>query len=148
MIHLYHESSGELKGRQAIYEYIHGGRGIVTLVSPSGQQHTYQFSRPSERDSFPEDVIFIYAIHDGIKRFYIGMVEQDKFRLTAHSRFLPDTEIVKGANYIMRMASEPNLSTPMKLYHEGMCCFCGRQLTSDKSISTGIGPKCRRRLDG
>ena len=77
------------------------------------------------------------------------MVECNKFRLTNHSRFLPDTEIVRGAKYIMKMAFTEDLQTPMKLYHEGVCCYCGRQLTSKRSIKTGIGPKCRKhRLEG
>lgn len=147
-IRLYSDSKSELIGSENIKNYIFGGRGIVTLEAPSGNSHTYAFYRPANHESFPEDIRFVYAVHNGEKLFYIGMIEQGKFRLTKNSRFLYDTDIVKGARYIMRMANEPGLDTPMKLYHEGMCCFCGRKLISNKSLSTGIGPKCRRRLDG
>lgn len=146
-IHMYPESSTKLEGCEAIRNYIYGGRGIVTLKAPSGKQHTYAFWKPTDDKSFPDDIRFVYAIHDGVKKFYIGMIEQGEFRLTNNSRFLPDTEIVKGARYIMRMATVENMVTPMELWHEGMCCFCGRKLTSEKSLSTGIGPKCSRRLE-
>lgn len=144
MYRLYPESSRKLVGAEAIRNYIYGGRGVVTLKAPSGKSHTYIFAKPKNEDVFPDDVLFVYALHEGVKQFYVGMVEKGRFRLTRHSRFLHDTEIVKGAYYIMKMATTPELDTPMELYHNGMCCFCGRQLTSEKSIDIGIGPRCKK----
>ena len=144
---IYPESSAQLVGQQTIRNYIYGGRGVVTLKAPSGKQHSYVFAKPKNTDVFPDDVLFVYALHAGVKQFYIGMIEKGKFRLTHNSRFLPDTEIVRGARYIMRMASEPDLNSKMELWHEGVCAFCGRKLSSEKSLSTGIGPRCRRRLE-
>lgn len=141
---LYPESAARLTTSVDIKNYIYGGRGIVTLEAPSGKSHTYIFAKPKNTDVFPDDVLFVYALHEGVKQFYVGMVEKDKFRLTHNSRYLPDTEIVKGAYYILRMATEPELKTPMILRHNGMCAYCGRQLSSEKSIATGIGPKCTK----
>lgn len=148
MIKVYPESSKQMKSSEAITDYIHGGRGIMKLESPSGIHHYYMFQKPADRDAFPDDVIFVYAVHEFSKKFYIGMIEEREFRLTKNSRFLPDTDIVKGAYYIIRMAKSQQLvdKTPMKLYHMGMCARCGRELTTEKSIECGIGPKCRKRL--
>ena len=148
MIKVYPESSRQLRSSQLIYNYIMGGKGIVKLEAPSGNHHYYMFQKPVDEDAFPDDVIFVYAIHDFSKKFYIGMIEQGKFRLTRNSRFLPDTDIVRGAFYIMKMAYDQNVvdKTPMKISHMGMCAKCGRQLTHEKSIVEGIGPKCRKRL--
>lgn len=149
MYKTYPESSSKLNTSEDIRNYIYGGRGIVTLKAPSGKSHTYIFSKPRDEDAFPDDVLFVYALHENVKRFYVGMVEMNKFRLTRNSRFLPDTEIVKGAKYIMKMAFSDELNTPMELWHEGVCCYCGRKLSSEKTIKTGIGPKCRKyRLEG
>lgn len=147
MLNIHHENSHELQGSQIIRDYIFGGRGVVTLLSPTGVHHSYVFKKPRNEDQFPDDVYFVYALHNGDKLFYVGMIENCQFRLTRSSRFLNDTEIVKGARYIMRMAFTPNLHTSMKLYHEGICSVCGRPLTNPKSIEVGIGPRCRRRLD-
>lgn len=147
MFKIYPESSRELIGSEAISNYIYGGRGVVKLEAPSGKSHTYVFKKPMNTDVFPDDVLFVYALHDGVKQFYIGMVENRKFRLTKNSRFLPDTEIVRGAAYIIRMANTVGFQTPMKLYHMGMCSVCGRELTSESSLETGIGPKCRKKLN-
>ena len=141
------ESSRELKGRETISNYIYGGNAVVKLEAPSGKSHTYVFSKPRNTGIFPDDVLFVYALHEGVQQFYVGMVENRRFRLTQNSRFLPDTEIVRGAAYIMRMANTPGFQTPMKLYHMGICSRCGRHLTSEDSLETGIGPKCRKLLD-
>lgn len=145
MLKLYPEYSSKLTGN-AIRDYIYGGRGVVTLKSPTGVHHTYMFNKPRNEDIFPSDVLFVYAVHDGHKLFYVGMVEDDYFRLTRHSRFDNHTEIVKGARYIMKMMHYPNMETPMELYHQGICAVCGRPLTNPKSIERGMGPACRKRL--
>lgn len=145
MFKIYPSSRHELHGCSAIYRYCMGGRGVVTLESPSGKSHTYVFKKPKENDVFPEDVVFIYALHNGEKLYYVGMIEDGKFRTTSASRFLRDTEIVRGAEYINKMMHF-DFSTPMKLYHEGVCSRCGRELTSEASLKTGIGPKCSKRV--
>lgn len=142
---LYPESRHLLEGVEDISRYIYGGKGVVTLLSPTGVQHTYAFQKPRDSDEFPDDVRFVYAVHDNCKLFYIGMVENGEFRLTKRSRFLNDTEIVRGARYIWKMANM-SFETPMKLYHEGMCARCGRQLTSEHSKIHGFGKDCLRRV--
>ena len=77
------------------------------------------------------------------------MIEDGKFRLTRHSRFLPDTDIVKGAFFIMKMVKSQELTsnTRMALYHMGMCARCGRRLESEEALKYGIGKKCRKLLN-
>lgn len=147
---IYPESSHEFTDSSLLNTYILGGRGVVTLESPGGKKHSYVYETPMNSESFPEDVRFVYALHDGIKKFYIGMIELDSFRLTRNSRFLPDTEIVKGARYIENLRHSQNFlsRSPMKIYHQGVCARCGRKLTSHKSIVTGFGRKCKKIIRG
>lgn len=147
MYKIHPENSRQLTDQKIIYDYIHGGRGVVKLQAPLGGSHTYFFKKPAEKYAFPDDVLFVYAIHDEKQLFYLGMVEKDKFRTTRNSRFLPDSDIVKGAVYIMKMATTPNFKTPMKLFHMGVCARCGSKLCAEKSLVTGIGPKCRKKID-
>lgn len=146
---VYPEYSQTLKDREIIHKYIHGGRGVVELVAPSGKKHTYAFLKPKDPTTFPDDVIFVYAFHNYEKLFYIGMIEEDVFRQTRHSRFLPDTEIVKGARYINQMANIENfaISSPMTLNHLGMCARCGRALTDEKWLKLGVGKKCMKYIN-
>lgn len=129
---------------QAIHRYLHGGAGEVTLASPrSGKAHTYAFLRPRNSRDFPPDTIFVYVVHEG-HRMYIGMLSGEDFRLTAKSRFGPDTEAVKGAYYIVKMANRQDVvdTKQMNLYHHNTCCFCGRPLKTTKALQAGIGRKC------
>lgn len=127
------------------------GKGVVTLMAPFGVRHSYLFKKPHEDSGFPDDVIFVFAVHnddDHQQLFYVGMIENNTFRLTARSRFNPDTDISRGAKYIVRMANNKELfdSTPMVAFHNGCCARCGRELTSDKAIKAGFGRKCLRRV--
>lgn len=146
MIKAHNEFAHVLDTSEKIRNYIFGGQGIVTLLSPSGISHTYVIKHPNERDQFPDDVYFVYALHENEKLFYIGMIENEVFRLTRSSRFLYDSDIVKGARYIMKMAHDDKYLSKMRLIHCGVCSRCGRPLTSVKSRITGIGPKCSKKL--
>lgn len=140
------EHRHELVGSSAIRSYLSGGRGVVTLESPTGVSHTYFYRRPDKHDMFPEDVIFVYALHNCESLHYVGMMENFKFRLTHNSKFLPDTEIVRGAQYIDKMMHK-DMKTPMKLYHEGVCARCGRPLTNSKSVECGFGSRCKKHYE-
>ena len=88
MVRIYEEYSGQLSTAHDIYNYIHGGRGVVKLEAPSGKSHNYVFTKPND-PTFPDDVLFVYALHDKTQKFYVGMIEKDKFRLTKHSELYP-----------------------------------------------------------
>lgn len=144
----YRESSSQLTNSQDILTYIHGGRGILTLEAPSGKSHTYYFTKPRNEEEFYGDIIFVYAKCNEHRR-YVGMVSDDVFKMTKSSSFLPDNEITKGAKFIVDMGRSQELvdRTPMKLYHMGVCCKCGRMLTDPVSIRRGIGPKCLKAMN-
>ena len=127
--------------------YLYGGDAVVTLESPSGTKHTYVYSKPKDSDSFPIDTRFVYCLH-GTKRFYLGMIDQDRFRLTRNSRFTEDTDIVKGAKYIENLRKNQVFldSSPMKIYHNFRCARCHRLLTDEKAIKLGYGKKCYKKL--
>ena len=133
---------------ETIHRYIHAGKGKVTLVAPSMNAHEYWFRRPANPNEFEPGTIFVSVIHEG-RPMYIGILDQGDVRLTRSSKFNPDTEAVKGAKYIAAMSINQGLvdRTPMKLYHSGKCCKCGRKLTDSKSMLDGIGRKCLKKYN-
>lgn len=145
---IFPESTTEIKDLDVLRDYIHGGKGVIMLESPSKASHNYMFSKPANESDFPDDYIFVYAVHDN-KRFYVGLMESDKFRLTKNSRFLEDTDIVKGAKYIVNLMNNENKfnQRKMTLYHCGCCARCGRELTSAESRSRGFGKKCYKKFE-
>lgn len=148
MIRLFEDAITEIEDINILYDYLHGGRAVVRLEAPSGTSHNYIFQKPANPSEFPDDIIFVYALHDNIKKFYIGTLEGDVFRLTRNSRFLPDTDIVRGAFYIVKMMKNLDLfsSTPMKIYNGGCCARCGRKLESEKFRKLGFGRKCLNKI--
>lgn len=139
-----------LTNSKVINRYIRAGKGELVLQGPSGKAHKYAFLSPKDSTNFPEDTIFVYAIHEN-KKFYLGMLQESEpwFRRTAKSAFGEDTEAVKGARYICKMANKQDLvdKTPMKLYSSGKCCKCGRPLTAPSELHEGIGKKCCKKFD-
>lgn len=144
---VYPESSYELRGADNIRNYLLGGKGVVTLQSPSGIHRTYAFNRPRYQEQFDEGTMFIYAqVSSGVWN-YVGMLTPEHiFRVTRNSRYELDHPITKGAAYIVKMMNGRITDTPMILYHCGVCSICGRKLTDPKSIAIGMGPKCRKHV--
>ena len=147
MFHTYDEAKWELQTPEEIYQYLSGGEGIVTLLSPTGVHRVYAFNKPRCASKFPKDVLFVYVQVSSGLWIYVGMWIQHKgFYLTRASNYFADSPIVKGIEYIIKMATGKITRTPMKLFHCGVCSICGRKLTSPKSIARGMGPECRKRV--
>lgn len=143
-----HEYSRRITDQNILRRYVLGGRGVLTLLNPETKiHHTYTFRRPDDASPYPNDILFVYAVHNNSKLLYVGMVESGLFRLTKNSRFISDTPIVRGARYIMRLISDDHVFsiTKMQIYHEGVCAICGRPLTGEHSLEEGVGPKCINR---
>lgn len=147
MYKVFREHKTQIKDANTLNEYLYGGKGVVELVSPSGKKHDYLFAKPTKPNFFPEDVMFVYALHEDKTLFYIGMLEKGNFKLTKSSRFLPDTEIVQGAEYIIKLVKIRGLieKSRMSVYHLGMCARCGRPLKGEKQLIKGYGKKCYRK---
>ena len=140
-------SCNQIVDSSILHRFMLGGQATLILLAPSGTYHTYCIDRPKNQGQFPDDVRFVYCLHQG-KKFYLGMIEGDEFRLTAHSRFLPESEVVKGAYYLMKLAANQLLlsSTKMQVFHTGKCARCGRSLSGAKALSWGFGKKCLQRV--
>lgn len=129
--------------KSTILDYIHGGSGELLMVAPSMKAHRYRFKFPTNSNKFPLDVVFVYVIHDD-KEMYLGIFDIKGFRLTQNSRFLRDSEVAKGAQWLSDMLfSERNFeNSSMKIFNSGTCARCGKPLNSLKAISIGFGRKC------
>lgn len=131
-----------------LYRYVNGGSGQIDLVAPSGKSHTYRFETPIDGE-FPPSVRFVHAVH-GKRKFYIGMMEDGAFRLTRHSHFDKDTEIVRGAKYIVSRLDDGQPESledcQMKMYHNGRCARCGRRLWNSRQCGEGMGRKCLQKF--
>ena len=146
MFQTYPESSYQIEDHVTLKNYILGGKGIITMKSPTGKQKTYAFNKPRNEDKFDEGTIFVYRKTDTNTWLYVGMITPYfKFRLTRASTWDTDSENVNGVRYLLKVANG-EVKNKMEIYHCGVCAVCGRRLTNWKSILRGIGPKCRKKL--
>ena len=131
---------------ETIKRYITAGKGVVTLVAPSGKAHSYLFEKPRNENNFPIGMIFVYVLHES-RRYYLGKYSNGYFNLTRNSEFDAETEAVKGAMFIAKMAISQYIvtNTEMKLYHTNKCAYCGTTLRSKKAIELGFGRVCYKR---
>ena len=142
------DANNQITDISTLEKCVFGGKGQIDLVSPSGTSHCYRFEIPKNPNRFPNDIRFVYAIHED-KKFYLGMIEHRTFRLTANSRFDVTHDVVKGAEYIVRVVNtgQDMNKLQMKFYHNGRCAMCGRKLTSNKWHKLGLGKRCLKKYE-
>lgn len=138
-------------GIEHLKEYCAGGRGVITLENTSsGNYHTYEFRRPNNPQYFAPDTIFVYTSVGKKKWLYVGMYSSSTqyFKCTRNSQFRYSHEIVKGVIWLCKhIRAGKEVVAPMAVYHEGVCCVCGRRLTTPKSVQTGMGPRCKKLME-
>lgn len=148
-VKIFPSSSHTLEGSRTIKNYCMGGNAIVTLISPSGEHHSYYIRAPWKEDKgdFASDIRFVYHKEKHNRWKYVGEIFNDgtRFKRTKSSCYWEENKVFKGAAYIVKMMNR-DFPTSMVLKHGGCCSRCGRELTDPVSIERGLGPKCHRIL--
>lgn len=147
--------------------FLNGGFGTITITNTRTDMHvTLRFAEPKPkagkaRDPFAPIFVKLFTGQEGeikLKRAYsyfgciwrkdrrTGKAQRPTFwfdSFKAKGGIKGGDACVKTVAWLMRVASgETPLVDYMQLWHEGLCCFCGRPLTQTESIKRGYGPKC------
>ena len=132
-------------------DFFLGGRAIFTLNNSStGEHRTYRIKANVPNFLYPNKSFFVGLLSgpDNNNSYqYIGIVDPNNgnVRLTSKSRMGEDSAAVKGIRYLMgRVFGSGQIHDQMEVRHAGKCGRCGRLLTHPDSLTTGIGPECRR----
>jgi hypothetical protein len=129
----------------AAIQYVRGGRGRATLVGRE-RRYTYSFGVPKGQDS-PIFVRVLVGPDNTTDYEFVGSIAEDRAsgRLAlyagakgnaAHPAFAALQWWLKAAQVSSVRAMQA------QFWHEGVCCRCGRVLTTPESIAAGIGPVC------
>jgi hypothetical protein len=130
-------------------KFFEGGRAVFTVANGKGEHYTYRIGR-----SKPEQPLFVGLLtgpNNEADYTYMGIYapETGSVRLTAKSKFTPDTKPVKVIQWAVKVIREGKpLPEGYSVQHEGRCCRCGRTLTDPLSIERGIGPECWEKTGG
>ena len=119
--------------------YIHGGHGRFTLVGRE-RRFTYRLSR-SDDDKLTFVKVLSGPDNDNDYQ-YIGFIPEGEDKLVAGRKGHPDALSFKALDWYLHHPDHP----AVELWHEGVCCKCGRTATNAQSIARGIGPHCAGEL--
>lgn len=125
--------------------YLLAGHATVTISSQkTGARYTFRINQAKDDDGEKKPMWFVglltgpdnYADYN-----YVGMLNGE-FKLTAKSKFKPDSIPVRAFHYLWHHIDAGTMPPQMEIRHEGTCGCCGRKLTVPSSIDRGIGPEC------
>jgi hypothetical protein len=144
---------GQLTNKERVRAFVLGGNAKFTLVSQkTGTRYTFKVRKADDGDVW--FVSSLYGPDNEADYAYLGLLKTapDRygaagFRVTAKSRFLPDSPQAKAFGYLWSQLPEglldfEELPEVLEFWHEGCCARCGRTLTVPSSIASGFGPEC------
>ena len=161
---------GQLTTPEALYTYIKGGHGKLTVKSLStDQRFVYRFSRLKEdQDRRGKELlnrpIFVCLVtgRDFDKWPFIGTDWLKNWPFIGTCWLKPDQRIqfntsrkntadippraLVAFEFLVSLVTRQKLPSKIEIWHEGKCCICGRELTDPTSIAQGYGPVCADKL--
>ena len=127
------------------------GRALLTFVNTDTKNHiTVKVKQMKDRDDRSKKLpIYSLSIRmngDGENGYvFAGSLFKDTLRIKWGKEVVPHSTITKISEWLIGLVKNPQLVAPnLQMFHEGICCCCGRTLTNPESIVAGIGPECRK----
>jgi len=140
----------------AVLAFLKGGKATVTLLNLETEgRHTYRLNAPGETAAERREagIVFVSVLtgpENTSHYTYIGVLVRSsgEFKLTKGSRLPMSDKRVAGFSWLARQARNETLDRfpHVEVRHHNHCGACGRKLTTPRSIDSGLGPICARRL--
>ena len=134
-------------------DFFLGGKATFTVHNTqSGEHRTYKIRKPEPTAQYPNPAWFLKQMtgNDNVNHYsYIGMIDSQNgtVRLTRASKFAEDSNTVKAARWVVsRIILGLQIPDQIDIHHSGHCGCCGKTLTEPESLTTGLGPICRKRI--
>lgn len=129
-------------------ELLTAGKAIFTVSNGLGEYFTFKIEQGKPRNGGETPPYFASVLKgpDNTKNYaYIGLyrAQSGELQCRGKSKFKPGTKehrVLVWAIHIIRNGSK--LPDGYAIEHAGLCCRCGRTLTTPQSIEAGIGPVC------
>lgn len=128
-----------------VRDYILGGRADFTIFQEPDKQVKY-----SVRKNDSGKLYFLYTEKKTSKDLeYVGYFRKDDMsKLIVGAKGSKDCNVnaVNAFFWVLKRADK--LPPKVHILHDGKCSMCRRKLTDAKSLMCGIGPSCRKKLEG
>jgi hypothetical protein len=126
---MYHEIE-----RSNILVFITGKKSLFTVDNiETGNHITYSVDHKG----------IVRVLTSGDTYRAIGKVESNEFTWFKEQSN-KHQKVVYG--WLLKHAKDNTVPNNIRVLHHGICCNCGRTLTTPQSIMAGIGPECSKRL--
>ena len=134
-------------------EFLRAGKAIFTVENAQGQHFTFRVKTGKDKYARPgsPDIFFVGLLtgRDNLKDYTcIGRLMDDNTfqisRAAAVTGFKKPGEIFAWA--LKMVLNQKDLPAGYAIRHAGHCCRCARTLTEPESLTTGIGPECRKKM--
>lgn len=131
---------------QARRAYILGGNAKFTVVSrDTGTSYTYRVRAKRGGGAGGKALHFVEVLTgpDNTRDFtFLGTIfEGDRYIHSKKSPIGASAPSAKAFQWVWDHLDSPRF----ELLHSGECSRCGRELTDEESIRTGLGPVCREK---
>lgn len=130
--------------------FIFAGHSIFTLEnSETGNYITFRIRQIKKNNQLVPNQFAIQckSLNDGDYGYqFLGFLNLDRKYFKRWGNANPSYIGYKTLYWLLNNLENLEKFTKLKIYHEGVCCKCGRTLTVPESIDNGIGPECMERI--
>ena len=79
---------------------------------------------------------------------YLGCISSFCILYFTRSEFEPTTPVRSSFDFVWRFARDKKdiIDSRLKIWNNGICSVCGRQLKTEESCNIGIGPECLKKI--
>ena len=120
-------------------KFIFGGKSFVTFLNTKTlNRFTYNVFKHKK-----DDIYFVNVLTSPDIYTFIGTYKNGN---SPKSKISSESQSVKVFNFVVDKLSTNTLSDLIEIYHDGRCGKCGKQLTTPKSVSSGFGPECSKKI--
>jgi hypothetical protein len=130
--------------------FVFQGKAAFTLENKeTGNYVVYRIQSKKRKRNQPEERrlfdVYVRALGDGWRgNRYIGQVDRKTGILKTTYGSDPNSVGIRTFNWLINKWKRlDQFEDKMNMYHMGICCKCGRDLTVPESIENGIGPQCK-----
>lgn len=137
----------KLENIEDIKRFIFAGKAILTLESRrTGTWFTYKIRKAKDNKESPYFVSVLTGKNNEFAYTYMGTIFNNNghfvLRLTKNSKIGENSLSYKAFDFFFNLINKNLLHEEINIYHKGVCCSCGRTLTTPESLKRGIGPFC------
>lgn len=129
-----------------IRKHITSGKSIFTLESTKTTKHyTYSVKvDPSNKDRFYVFVLFGNENFNDDHYRFLGWFYNDRILKLQTKQSHLDPRVIFMDQFLFLLSTRDKLPTTCIFRPSCKCARCGRLLTTPKSITIGLGPKCSK----